>query len=83
MKHTPGPWKAVTYSGEFDQPLVTSNDGFIARLNSFSNRQHEANAKLIAAAPEMLEALQAVWDYLKLIKTDYPMVERAIKKATE
>ena len=89
-KHTPGPWKAVTYSGAFDQPLITSDYGTIGRLHSFDNRQHEANARLIAAAPEMLKALRGVIHHNDGVKDQYKaspslidQVENAIKKATE
>lgn len=63
IKHTPGPWNAVTYPGAFCRSLITSDHGWIGRLHSFQNRQHEANARLIAKAPEMYEALTAVNNY--------------------
>lgn len=52
-------------------------------LNDRECKEAEANAKLIAAAPEMLEALQVVmnddieWDAVE------KMVKEAIKKATQ
>ena len=70
MKHTPGPWNATVYSGTFDQPLITSNEGVIARLHSFPERQHEINAKLIAAAPELLEILQKLIENYEDDKND-------------
>lgn len=57
-KFTPGPWR-VNYS-HFSQVLA-SNGALIAkceRLNSLTTLQ--ANAQLIAAAPELLEALELV-----------------------
>lgn len=89
MKHTPGPWTAVIYRGTYDQPLITAKDGWIGRLNSFPERQHEANAKLIAAAPEMLKALQGVVHHNDNLKQIYKtseslmdQINQAIKKAT-
>lgn len=92
-KHTPGPWEAVIYDGPFDQPLIKSGHGTIGRLHGMEDRQHEANAKLVAAAPELLEALQ---DLLKGVNGLPPLTaiagvltqqckhaEAAIKKATE
>lgn len=58
MKYTPGPWHAVIYSGAFDQPLIRNDSGTIGRLHSQEDRRHEANAKLIAKAPEMFELLK-------------------------
>lgn len=73
-KHTPGPWaaKSVTTDGvigrkvyihsvehmPIDEPLAL----MIADEREGANP--EANARLIAAAPEMLEALEAVNDAL-------------------
>jgi hypothetical protein len=50
--HTPGPWFSASY-------VVGSDKGTIA--NAYNPRlgdEGEANARLIAAAPEMLEALR-------------------------
>jgi hypothetical protein len=53
-KHTPGPWRywhEDGYCGELNAP----NGSLIA---AFESEPHEANARLIAAAPDLLEALQ-------------------------
>lgn len=55
-KHTPGPWQP-------DGLDVHTGDSLIARCNEGWNqpgfeRQAEANARLIAAAPTLLEALR-------------------------
>ena len=54
-KHTPGPWKV------FDESLVVGpHDGTtdnIASVRSRSDGSRIANSRLIAAAPEMHEAL--------------------------
>jgi hypothetical protein len=95
-KHTPGPWR-VTYPGGFNYkviphygPCVCVVDGTYADLMTSEEHEveHIANAKLIAAAPELLEALIALekanpnsanWDYTSA--TD--AARKAIKKATE
>lgn len=63
MKHTSGPWKVVnkSYSGvgilEGLPSIQVADDGLtIAQLCDTGNEQ--ADAYLIAAAPELLEALQ-------------------------
>ena len=49
--HTPGPWAvAETFS-----PCVLIGDGYVQLP---VNDEAQANARLIAAAPELLEALQ-------------------------
>jgi len=58
--HTPGPWSAEL---DCEQPVITSLGAFdepqIAVVSDGDPRvETEANARLIAAAPEMLEALE-------------------------
>lgn len=65
-KHTPGPWsyrtepRSLADSGSY---IVGSNGdepAYICPLN-LTPGAREANAALIAAAPEMLEALEAIF----------------------
>lgn len=63
-KHTPGPWEidsgmrtAINKGGKHVAMVSFYKDG---TPNSVDEIEHEANARLIAAAPEMLEALKAV-----------------------
>ena len=64
-QHTPGPW--IIGQNVSHEPTVRSadpdkdNGGFII-CETFGTRKHR-NARLIAACPEMLDALQAVADY--------------------
>jgi hypothetical protein len=55
-KHTPGPWELSDCGerviGQADQDEIHE----VANLTNTLN--HEANARLIAAAPELLEALR-------------------------
>lgn len=60
-KHTPGPWKVVK---DVTEPVhhfdIQCANGFqVARLYPFQ-RAREENARLIAAAPELLEACETV-----------------------
>ncbi len=62
--HTPGPWKIGLHDGT--RQALWSKDGIrIAEAFSVpSDRkdQIEANARLIAAAPDLLEMLEAIVD---------------------
>ena len=54
--HTPGPWMVSPYNN------VTSRNGTIAKTEQMpgnNDRERDANANLIAAAPDLLEALEA------------------------
>jgi hypothetical protein len=65
-KHTPGPWhyrrgdewshSVVTHHGTL--PDGSQNCWTVADINKMREPEHEANARLIAAAPELLEALK-------------------------
>lgn len=72
-KHTPGPWKKSGKNGEFaiDGPkprlggrmVICEQVGGYRLGDDYKDfSQIEANANLILAAPEMLEALQAAKD---------------------
>ena len=59
-KHTPGPWVAREYDGRIYIDTIEGlfRPGYMATgVLSFDARGNEANARLIAAAPELLEAL--------------------------
>ncbi len=92
-QHTPGPW--IGAGPSFGDPLpryTTSimteweheDDGFI-EICEFPFHHHddenEANARLIAAAPELLEALQAIID-TGLSTSKITAAKKAIAKAT-
>ncbi len=57
-KHTPGPWKQEGNNIVAD---YTATCGVVASVSAMPNKwETEANARLIAAAPELLEALRDV-----------------------
>lgn len=72
QKHTKGPWLVSTIDGE-DCLMVGGGDGseVVADIRThWPDAQVEANAHLIASAPELLEALRAVLDYHEEWKND-------------
>ena len=66
-KHTPGPWKPYWYGGATTVGHAQDNFQRIAEITHTSKSDSEitANAKLIAAAPDLLEACRILADYYK------------------
>lgn len=59
-KHTPGPWKAHHGKGQMMIVQDAKSNSGIANLIAFTGggiAEDDANARLIAAAPDLLEAL--------------------------
>lgn len=99
-KHTPGPWhiKSATASGFKTKsggngiyaPARPTDDFFILQIASMetnlSGQEVEANARLIAAAPELLEAAIYLMDDLRHSyeprSAALDKIEAAIAKAT-
>lgn len=86
MTHTPGPWRVFA---SYD-PLVIATDDAGEKIAYMSDRGYEptnANARLIASAPDLLEALQSYVAWVEDV--DQPsidpeeMIRAAIAKATE
>ena len=89
-QHSPGPWaqaplSAVEILGPDETMIATSRYG----MNGISREQAVANARLIAAAPELLAALQelnrAVRQFTNADESDWPELvaaRAAIAKAT-
>jgi hypothetical protein len=85
-KHTPGPWSVAIGDGCF---VVETNDAFIRFVIHGSNQEgDEANARLIAAAPELLQAAKDFVEWFECSRIgDKPIAElsharAAIAKAT-
>ena len=91
FKHTPGPWSYRYWSNCSDRNLLEgysiSADGHIVPMNTSEGDLYEAeaNARLIAAAPELLEALKAAQKKGSRWHPADPVVQQinvAIAKAT-
>jgi hypothetical protein len=62
-QHTPAPWQVSPYGN------ITSKSLTVAKVEQMPGNyesEKQANARLISAAPDMLEALQSCLDYLLL-----------------
>lgn len=55
-QHTPGPWELVKQEDDFEIKHKVYFIGSVYDFNQFP--ENEANARLIAAAPDLLEALE-------------------------
>lgn len=90
-KHTPGPWTFSTSPQPNGCPIVGARGLMVAMLAHSVNEPKQvdtaiANANLIAAAPDMLDALEDVDEWLMDDRYNLPddVVEKiraAIKKA--
>lgn len=60
VKHTPGPWTVMERDSVGDNIFTVSTP--IRRIaNTYGSTEvYEANARLVAAAPELLEALEGI-----------------------
>ena len=58
-KHTPGPWSVGVTSDGGEIDIIAADGWFVSvACDSVGEGDTEANAHLIAAAPDMLEALE-------------------------
>ena len=91
-KHTPGPWKVDNrYTWPEEKIIITDQHGVeIAKTNDtfrsedFAKRRTTANAHLISAAPELLEALEDLikrFGRAELADFDLSKQQKAIAKA--
>ena len=89
LKHTPGPWKLTSPEKLQEyilyRPLVWSSKGeghgAICEMKFF-DQFDEANARLIAAAPEMIEALILVYKTTALTVDIAMEIQDIIERAT-
>ena len=86
-KHTPGPWENAKPVYPWQGPIVVVDDDVpicYVDDNTHDDATALANARLIAAAPDMLEALENIEnDAEHMPDTAWRMVQAAIAKATE
>ena len=87
-KHTPGPWKIGTPPPNGEQTVGTDQGLMVAVATTGAGVQTKANARLIAAAPDLLRFLVEARTTLEAWKDVAPAVslcsdiDAAIAKAT-
>lgn len=70
-KHTPGPWLSACNHRWGHQVVARAAGGGTVTIAHLGNLEFdEDNARLIAAAPDLLAALEAAHGYLVLFGTD-------------
>lgn len=85
-KHTPGPWFVYSNPSRHDLKIIGETiDIEVCQMNV---KNDFANAKLIAAAPDLLKAARDLCGYFACMMEDINVKEyvnavNAIKKATE
>jgi hypothetical protein len=86
-KHTPGPWRVKIYKPYRSEAIIVNDDGEIASVDLACMPGAEEDAHLIAAAPDMLEALEAAigdqedFEDGRLSGNTVATIRTAIKKA--
>lgn len=81
-KYTPGPWEIERYSDGLiqivgDVRIVSDDEENVTTVVEAVARGDEANARLIVAAPELLEALQD----LDALRGPFPPSDEAVEAA--
>lgn len=83
---TPGPWR-VKQLGNYSQPgwviLWPDKGGTHMRRLDYQGSFREQDARLLAAAPDLLAALQAVVRVADRATAEFDQAHAAIAKATE
>ncbi|KKL15810.1 hypothetical protein LCGC14_2501870 [marine sediment metagenome] len=85
--HTPGPWEIIISPDDGHRHILAVVQGShknVCALSVRSIRETDANAHLIAAAPELLEACEEIKEWLMYIgsKVTFVHLDAAIAKAT-
>lgn len=79
-KHTPGPWMVRSTGSVGTDNMMVAN---VYPMEDQNLEEHDANARLISAAPELLDALLGVVEYTALFDDFTQAAMRAaIAKAT-
>ncbi|EPU0247581.1 hypothetical protein ACVT5C_005944 [Pseudomonas aeruginosa] len=87
QSHTPGPWEIERYSDGLIQIVgniraVSEHEEHVTTVVEAVTRGDEANAKLIVAAPDLLDALVALVECEQTTPELWEAARAAIAKAT-
>jgi hypothetical protein len=82
MKHTPAPWEVSTDRGQHAVISGKRVMAYTGAVGALDNEESIANAALIAAAPELLDALQELLKETGINGTYATKALAAIRKAT-
>jgi len=85
MSHTPGPWKAMkTEHGWHVGPQPDGVCSIWDNTDSATHATQEANARLLAAAPDLLEACEAIADAMSDAQPGgLARIRRALKQVAD
>lgn len=78
LKHTPGPWKV-----DEDDDVVSATGLWVAFAYGDSEEEAKHNARLIAAAPDLLEALRALLSAAERMVDKAPVMGRTEAEAMD
>ena len=85
-QHTPGPWVMDdAQPGDLFRHVLHGNGdsfGYICRISTNGNANADANARLIAAAPDLVSQLFSAANYIDALGGDSKSYRAAIQKAT-
>lgn len=80
-EHTPGPW-GIEISTSSSVIFICTDEREIAVISEVGSDEDETNARLIAAAPDLLEALIAVVAVADRRTVEFDKARAAIARAT-
>ncbi len=80
---TPGPWRIVADPMHFDSLTTVEAGNMVAQVGGLKSnlKEMEANTRLIAAAPDLLEALQGILYHFVPERGNLKVEDDMIKKA--
>ena len=73
--HTPGPWKVELPTGyplSAKSNIIKPDGTVLASINYGIGEEEQANARLIAAAPDLLDALRAIASQAAMTLETFP-----------
>ena len=82
MEHTKGPWEVEGEGQDVVGILAVNDNHYVAKLSGWEHSRQDANARLIAASPDLLEACKRIRDNaLADDPNDWELLDVAIAKA--